>query len=335
MRKIKVKFIDFWKNFDENNNFIINILKKKYMVEISDEPEYLFFSGFNSSIYKYNCIKIFFAFENITPDFNLCDYAIGFDYLEFGDRYIRYPLYLVSDFTYYNNDNYENDMELALKKHLIKDEEIKNKKGFCSFVVSSAVDKVRNEFFENLSNYKEVASGGRYKNNVGGPVDNKLEFQSKYKFSIAFENSSSPGYTTEKLMQAFAAKTVPIYYGSTRISEEFNNKAFIDCSEFEDFESVIKRVIEIDNDESLYISMIKQPAFVEGFSFEEKKQELEEFLYNIIEQEPKLAVRRNISDFGKKYENKYRRVTQIYVKLLKLKIGIVNFIKKFKIQLRR
>ncbi|WP_229032252.1 hypothetical protein [Bacteroides nordii] len=46
MKTIKVKFVDFWENFDPQHNFIANIISKKYRIELSDTPDYLFFSVF-------------------------------------------------------------------------------------------------------------------------------------------------------------------------------------------------------------------------------------------------------------------------------------------------
>lgn len=43
-KKIKINFKYFWEGFDPNNNFFTNILKKKYDVIISDNPDYLFYS---------------------------------------------------------------------------------------------------------------------------------------------------------------------------------------------------------------------------------------------------------------------------------------------------
>lgn len=68
--------------------------------------------------------------------------------------------------------------------------------------------------FEALKKYKKVNSGGRYLNNIGRAVVDKIQFESRHKFSICFENSSYPGYTTEKIIEAFAAKTIPIYWGN-------------------------------------------------------------------------------------------------------------------------
>ena len=56
----------------------------------------------------------------------------------------------------------------------------------------------RGEVFDLLKAYKTVSSGGKWRNNVGEPVADKLGFQSKHKFAIAFENNSHPGYLTEK-----------------------------------------------------------------------------------------------------------------------------------------
>lgn len=35
---------------------------------------------------KYDCIKIFFTGEEQSPDFNIADYAVGYDDIRFGDR---------------------------------------------------------------------------------------------------------------------------------------------------------------------------------------------------------------------------------------------------------
>ena len=51
----------------------------------------------------------------------------------------------------------------------------------------------RRRIVELLQAYKRVDLGGRWMNNVGGPVADKAAFQSRCKFAIAFENASSPG----------------------------------------------------------------------------------------------------------------------------------------------
>ena len=171
----------------------------------SVNPEYVFYSAYGEEHLAYDCIRIFITGENITPNFTICDYAIGFDHLHFLDRYLRYPLYLF----------YEQDVKRASQKHKDIDEKLlASKSRFCNFVVSNGnADPYREQVFYALNAYKRVDSGGRYLNNIGGSVADKFAFQSECRFSLCFENSSTPGYLTEKLIQAAAAQTIPIYWG--------------------------------------------------------------------------------------------------------------------------
>ncbi|MGN8886729.1 glycosyltransferase family 10 domain-containing protein [Blautia sp. HCP28S3_G10] len=309
MQTIKIKIFDDASNYD----FIIDILKRKYIVKHSDDPDYLFYSVKSKDVYKYKCIRIFVTDENLTPDFNICDYGIGFHYINFQDRYIRYPVYMIGNYSYYKGDNYELDLMRALHKHENAEEQLKSKTDFCSFVYSNglAVD-CREHFFNELAKYKEINSGGRYKNNIGGPVENKLNFQRKHKFAIAFENSSGYGYTTEKIVHAFSAGTIPIYWGNPAITKEFNPDSFINCHDFGLTEKgevdVIKRIIaeikQIDQNDELYLKMLKTPAF-QNLDYVEKQQKaLEDFLYHIFDQPVEKAYRRNRFYWGERYERR-------------------------------
>ena len=169
---------------------------------------------------------------------------------------------------------------------------LSEKTDFCSFVVSNPHgNEARAQFMDKLSEYKQVHSGGRWRNNVGGPVADKLAFQKKHKFSMAFENACHPGYTTEKLMQSFAAQTVPIYWGDPRVAETFNQEAFINCNDYPDWESVIERIKEIDQDDALWQKMVETPALKDPQIVERTRQEAKNFLYHIFDQEPAEAKR--------------------------------------------
>jgi hypothetical protein len=149
------------------------------------------------------------------------------------------------------------------------------KTGFCNFVYSNKkASPARDEFFKLLSNYKRVDSPGQQLNNMTSAIAqptgtstarlSKIDFQSNYKFSIAFENACSPGYSTEKIIHAFAAKTVPIYWGDPTIAQQFNPDSFINCHDFDNLESVIANVIEMDNDNESYLEMLCTPCFESG-----------------------------------------------------------------------
>ena len=85
MKTVRINFSGFWPGFDKEDNFITNNLCLCYTVELADSPDYLFYSVFSNDFLNYDCIRIFYTGECIVPDFNVCDYAMGFDWIYFGD----------------------------------------------------------------------------------------------------------------------------------------------------------------------------------------------------------------------------------------------------------
>lgn len=315
-KTVKVKFIPFWPGFDEKDNFLMNILKKRYSVILSDEPDYLFCPiSSEEQLYHPECIKILFSGENLTPDFNMYDYGIAFDHISFEDRYMRFP------YAYLDKGKFE----LAEKKHTSLCNP--NEKRFCNFIYSNgAADPIREKFFDLLCTYKKVESLGKYRNNVGGTTcKDKLECQKQYKFSIAFENSSRSGYVTEKIVDAFAAGTIPIYWGDPGIEQQFNPKSFVNAMKYDSLEKLVEVIKEIDQDDDLYMSMIQEPAIIqEKYRAEKMWSELEAFLFHIFDQPKEQAYRHNRVFWGEIYMNKQIAYAKAYHEW----IGIKSKIKK-------
>ncbi len=304
MKKISIKYLDFW-NIDQENYIITKALRKNYEVQIVKEDEYadyVFCScyGMKHLYEPASCIKIFYTPEYIFPDFNLYDYALGFDYFEFGDRYMRLPIY-------YGTVPQQKKTPLVDIKHILplNFDLRKEKPKFCSFVVSNGYGSpLRKKMFELLSAYKKVDSGGKFLNNIGGPCADKLEFTKPYKFSICFENSSMPGYVTEKITEAFAARQIPIYWGDPKITETFNPNSFIRVMDYPNLEAVVERVKELDNDDDAYLNMLKEPAWDSTqFGLDSYTQKLADFLKNIVEQPKENAFRYDRIWYGTIYKN--------------------------------
>lgn len=305
---IKIKYVDTYKPFDYKNDFIWKFLENnpKYQPELSDDPDYVVYSVFGDEHLNYDSVKIFYTGEDQSPDFNLCDYAIGFDPISFSDRYLRLPLYYL----------YDKHFKMMTEKHLTKFE----KDEFCSFVYSNGnATPIREELFNKVSEYKKVNSGGKYKNNVGGPVADKLEFESKHKFALAVENVSHDGYTTEKLVQSFAAGCIPIYYGNPNVLNEFNSESFINVSSYETIDQVVEKIKEIDQNEELYNQMIQAPALVNQNAYNDAMAKLEEFLENIFKNPKEKAYRRTLEYWNKNYINNQKSKSKAFHFLKKIK----------------
>lgn len=272
-RKIKIDFSDFWGGFDKTDNYFYNLLKEEFDVEISNRPDYLFFSLFGNQHQNYNCKKIFYTGENIAPPLGYCDWSFSFDYMD-DKRNYRLPHYLLYDGYY------------ELEKKKVIDEQLANRK-FCNFVASNGNCKERNDFVNELSKYKKVDSGGRWMNNLGYAVSDKRKFQSEYKFSIAFENNAyrpqHPGYTTEKIMEPMTVNSIPLYWGNPVIDKEFNTKSFVNFYDFRNFKDMIDYIIDLDNNEDKYLDMLNQPWFKKYNIPEANKIEnVKSFLYKIF-----------------------------------------------------
>jgi hypothetical protein len=199
---------------------------------------------------------------------------------KFDDSFFeRVPLALLYNYEYYKN-NYINDYEFLLKKKS-KISNIPN--NFCSFVARGGgyPSCQRGHFFNKLGNYKFVNSHGQYFNNSPLiPMGNTLKYEnsllkvkyiSDYKFNISFENNdgcvkspnnltyvSDSGYLNEKIYEALVSNTIPIYWGNKDISKDLNTNRFINFYDYNDFDSMIEKVIEIDNNDKLFLEIINQ-----------------------------------------------------------------------------
>ena len=269
-RKIKIDFSDFWGGFNKTDNYFFNLLKDEFEIEITNNPDYLFFSVFGNQHQYYNCKKIFYTGENL-PVCSYSDYSFTFEPTSGSNYQLKH--YLLYDGYY----------DLVNKK---VDESLLNRK-FCNFVASNGACQERNNFVQQLSKYKKVDSGGRWMNNIGYAVSDKRKFQSEYKFSIAFENDAyRPGYEwyiTEKIMEPMTVNSIPVYKGGSKISEDFNPKSFINCHDFNNLNDVIEYIIELDKNDDKYLEMLNQPWFADyNIPDNNKLENIKSFLYKIF-----------------------------------------------------
>ena len=86
------------------------------------------------------------------------------------------------------------------------------------------------------------------------------EAYTPYKFAVVIENYSDDFWFTEKLLNAFSHKTVPIYYGARRIHNIFNNRGIITVSNLWDIPEIIDILIskEIDKEYEYRLPAIKE-----------------------------------------------------------------------------
>jgi alpha(1,3/1,4) fucosyltransferase len=252
---MKVKFVDFWPGFDPHDNFLLEHLKHVGDFTTDDEPDVIFFSCYGVEHRRFATPRVFYSAENQRPDFTGCDFAITLDYNSH-PHHFRYPLFAVySDIYDWWHVLTRQQSDAALR------ESWKSKSKFCCMVVSNGESWRRLDFFDKLSSVKRVDSGGRFRNNVGGPVPDKLKFIKDYRFVISFENSSHPGYTTEKLVEPLVTGCIPIYWGNPELGREFNTNRFLVAKGSHSDDQLIETIIAIDENPELALTYLREPVF--------------------------------------------------------------------------
>ena len=253
-RALKVAFCDFHEGFDPADNFLLRLLEPHFAVELSDDPEVLFFSFFGREHRRYSCKRIYWTGENYWPDYRHCDVALTFDHFAH-PRHWRFPLYALSS---------NGAEDLVRPADFDAEAELARKTGFCSFLFSNGNPPLRNALFDKLSAYKRVDSGGPYRNNMGAVVPRREThtFFSRYKFTIAFENSEHPGYTTEKLVNAFRARSIGLYWGNPWVGMDFDEASFLSLYRLGSLDALVERVIALDQDDGQYLEMLARPPLI-------------------------------------------------------------------------
>lgn len=288
MKKIKVQYSDFWSSFDSLNNGYTRILKRKYEVEIVNEsPDLLIYSVFGDTYKTINArTKLFVSGENVLPDFTQCDYSISTVNLKLQGRSL-YRSFAFSSFV------------LSDLADLSVNEKMSERK-FCCFIYSQdrlGVGAVlRAEFAKRLMEYKFVECPGRVLHNTDAPElsvrnagdwhKSKISYINNFKFVIAFENSDNVGYITEKLMDAYKANSVPIYWGSTADLSPFPKESMICAADYPTLDALIERVKEVDANTELYMNILRanplrNPKFIQMIKDENCKYE--EFVLRVAD----------------------------------------------------
>jgi GR25 family glycosyltransferase involved in LPS biosynthesis len=276
-KPVIVAFSDMWDGFNPEYNMFTLMLeastKRKIIVD-SKNPDVLIFGPFGSDWTKFSCPKIHYTGENTEPvlrdDIKL---NIGYKHGNFNNRsYLRVPLWMLEiDWFHADVNRIANPKPIPI--HACCNPNKSDRSKFCAFVVTNPRQPMRNSAFDWLSKYKQVDSAGRLFNNIGSDIFAglgggggelmKYEFLKQYKFCLTYENASSPGYLTEKVLHAKAAGCIPIYWGDSKFERDFDLGGVIDARNVKTAEELIECVKEVDENPELYEKMRSIPCLDE------------------------------------------------------------------------
>jgi hypothetical protein len=284
---IRIKFINFWKDFDYKNNFITDLIKKyniNYVV-VDDNIDYLIVGSFiNNDIdkntlksYPENTKKILFISEPIEIFFpytyelfknNEFTYVFGsINNLYKNDKQIhfKFPLYML--YFDYKNSNFYSEIN-----NYVSSQDILAKQIIC-LINSHDNRNSRTPIYMNLLRKGiNINCPGKLFNNSSNEELNligKHEYLKKFIFNICPENTKTlpKGYITEKLLQSCMSGCIPIYCGSfDDIDEKIFNKNRILFYDYESEESInycCLQILYLINNNNKLENFYKQPPFVD------------------------------------------------------------------------
>jgi len=217
------------------------LLNSRTLVDIKEWKHTYLFNG------EYKCIL----------DINKYDCVL------FGERnnknVINLPLYISYMISNNINFNYE-------KIHNIP------KKDIC-VVISNPNGIKRNYILEKIEKHFNIDYLGKYKNKsnyiLNAPY-NSNEFKEKiseYKFIITMENNRQDTYITEKIILALNSRIIPIYWGSKKIYDYFNNERILGLLEEDnnkldiEIDILINKIKNIINNDNLWLEIVNKPYY--------------------------------------------------------------------------
>lgn len=170
-------------------------------------------------------------YEWIKSNNRLFDFVMTYDenLVDMGENYLFYPFGMC----WINEFNNEPKDQL------------------CSIIASSKNFTIGHQLrHEIISRYKSLSVyGNGYK-----PIDKKELALNNYKFSIVVENCQQPGFWTEKIVDCFATKTIPIYWGTKSVNKFFDANGILQFDTLEGLETIINDIT--NNGNEIYQSKI-------------------------------------------------------------------------------
>ena len=117
----------------------------------------------------------------------------------------------------------------------------KNVSILCSNKVMCPMHKFRNNIAFLCKNEGLADTFGTFD---GGKRADLSDVLLNYRYSICIENDIRPYYFTEKLLNAIATQTIPVYLGAAKIDQFFNPDGIIKITTKDDIKQVLKQCTE-------------------------------------------------------------------------------------------
>lgn len=303
---ISIRFIDFPSNFSSEENIFINLLtsslglkvkveqRKKPKVDLEicsnfiqenrgrrlisrllaesstdamSEYEQKWVWGFRSEYRTTAKKRIWYTGENLRPPIGFFDGTMSFNPSDKDSGNVFFPFWMQKINWFSNQDKnpqFPRPAELTASR-------VPQKRDIDICTFSSKFEPGRERIVRALpKNIRFVGFGRQYSN----LVDSKHDTSTKFGLQLCSENDLYPNYVTEKLIESWQARSVPIWAGIDQMNL-FNKKAFIDVT-YLNSQQITQRLANLNKEELIYIQ--SQPILNEV----PKIDDVIDFLKNVL-----------------------------------------------------
>lgn len=181
---------------------------------------------------KSDQINIFYTQENVSKEtiiprhrqyrdylIGFVDFSLGFDYIE-DERYLRFPYWFLG---FVPPDASFESITSVINSINSFDGNVDDKIYDCSLISRHDHTGYREKVVRLLEPLMDIRFEGEWNNNSSDLwkkfSNDKIKYLNYCRFNIAFENSNSYGYVTEKIFDAFRGQAIPIYWGGDHVVE--------------------------------------------------------------------------------------------------------------------
>ena len=284
---MKIRFTDFWDNFSVHENLFTDYISTLVSeLEISSnrhsQVDIEFFSVFPTPLEKairkyplsreifnkYNTkksrIQVWFTGENIEPPLSRnLDLYLSFTQDSKANS-VYFPLWKF-DLDWFGTGRKNPRLNEAVSVQslcLSRSTHPSKGKRACAFINNMTPQRKRM-----ITDLNRVIPVDVFGASTGNPVASKIEASRDYLFTLCPENSLHRGYTTEKIVEAYASNTIPIYVGMLPRDHKFNLESFFYSESFDFSDDFLKTFSRFTMKE--FDTMYEKPLFVEPPSLSE------------------------------------------------------------------
>ena len=275
---IRVFFNKFWPGFKEKTDimdctFFVQLLERTYNapIHVSSTPDDAtvlvesIFGNYSYLNYKKWRATILYTGESdyaTTQNIDKYDCVLGFE--DTRANFVKCPFFVIFLVT---NSAIMKEIENTERPQPIHEDIPPN---HASIILSNGNHgKTRLDFYDTIKNKMPVYSGGKFDNNVGFVVpgsynsNDMIDFYRRGKFAITMENADKPYYVTEKLVNGIRAGVIPIYWGSSHVTEFFNPRRFFHLCPNptkDDIERMITTMKHMTDQQ--FLDIVKEPVLI-------------------------------------------------------------------------